>query len=155
MEEHLKALEGVVARLETLTGAKKEESPTKVTMITKVRLCCMSIKFKPFQQWFSYSEKTPPGALKCHFSSKPIFIIACPLFSSKLIFRFLLPLVKIALPLVKIQNCSPTCPYSKLQAGEMEVGKLVAKLGEITTRIENKAVWFEMSGEIHRQCPLM
>ena len=52
--------------------------------------------------------------LKCQFSSKPIFIIACPLFSSKLIFRFPLPLVKIALPLVKIQNCSPTCPNSKL-----------------------------------------
>ena len=26
----------------------------------------------------------------------------------------------------------------------MEVGKLVAKLGEITTRIENKAVWFQI-----------
>ena len=52
-------------------------------------------------------QKTPPSALKCHFSSKPMFIIACPLFSSKLIFRF-------PLPLVKIQNCSPTCPNSKL-----------------------------------------
>ena len=30
MEEHLKALEGVVARLETLSGAKLEVSPTKV-----------------------------------------------------------------------------------------------------------------------------
>merc|ERR1712212_677907 len=29
MEEHLKALEGVVARLETLSGAKLEVSPTK------------------------------------------------------------------------------------------------------------------------------
>ena len=28
MEEHLKALEGVVARLETLSGAKLEVSPT-------------------------------------------------------------------------------------------------------------------------------
>ena len=32
MEEHLKALEGVVARLETLTGAKQEGSPSKVTV---------------------------------------------------------------------------------------------------------------------------
>ena len=32
MEEHLKALEGVVARLETITGAKQEGSPSKVTV---------------------------------------------------------------------------------------------------------------------------
>ena len=33
MEEHLKALEGVVARLETLTGAKPEDSTSKVMMV--------------------------------------------------------------------------------------------------------------------------
>ena len=33
MEEQLKALEGVVARLENLTGAKQEGSLSKVTMV--------------------------------------------------------------------------------------------------------------------------
>ena len=33
MEEHLKALEGVVARLESITGAKQEVSSLKVTMV--------------------------------------------------------------------------------------------------------------------------
>ena len=36
MEEHLKALEGVVARLETLTGAKQDVSPSKVMMVMSV-----------------------------------------------------------------------------------------------------------------------
>ena len=38
MEEHLKALEGVVARLETLTGAKQEVSPSKVMMIMSAKI---------------------------------------------------------------------------------------------------------------------
>ena len=38
MEEHLKALEGVVARLETLTGAKQEVSPSKVMMVMLVMI---------------------------------------------------------------------------------------------------------------------
>ena len=38
MEEHLKALEGVVARLETLTGAKQDVSPSKVMMVMSVKM---------------------------------------------------------------------------------------------------------------------
>ena len=38
MEEHLKALEGVVARLETLTGAKQEVSSSKVMMVMLVMI---------------------------------------------------------------------------------------------------------------------
>ena len=38
MEEHLKALEGVVARLETLTGAKQGDSPSKVMMVMLVKI---------------------------------------------------------------------------------------------------------------------
>ena len=33
MEEHLKALEGVVAKLESLTGAKHEVSSAKVILV--------------------------------------------------------------------------------------------------------------------------
>ena len=38
MEEHLKALEGVVARLETLTGAKQDVSPSKVMMVMSEKM---------------------------------------------------------------------------------------------------------------------
>ena len=38
MEEHLKTLEGVVARLETLTGAKQEVSSSKVMMVMLVMI---------------------------------------------------------------------------------------------------------------------
>ena len=38
MEEHLKTLEGVVARLETLTGAKQEVSTSKVMMVMLVKI---------------------------------------------------------------------------------------------------------------------
>ena len=38
MEEHLKTLEGVVARLETLTGVKQEVSTSKVMMVMLVKI---------------------------------------------------------------------------------------------------------------------
>ena len=38
MEEHLKTLKSVVVRLETLTGAKQEVSPSKVMMVMLVKI---------------------------------------------------------------------------------------------------------------------